>query len=61
MIEATSKNLFKIGEMLIDPKQIFWKRQYIFACIAVIQLLPGRTTYLSRRYTHCTKKKSVRL
>lgn len=42
MIEAASKNIFKIGEMLIDSKQIFWKRQYVFACIPVIQLLPGR-------------------
>lgn len=41
-MEPTLKNIFKIGEMLIDPKQVFWKRQFTYACIPVVQLLPGR-------------------
>ena len=45
MIEAVSKNIFKIGDMTIDAKQIFWRRQYVFASIPVIQLLPGRNHY----------------
>ena len=35
--------MYKLGEMVIDPKQVFWKRQYIYACIPFVQLLKGRT------------------
>lgn len=38
-----TKQIFKIGEMIIDQKQIFWKMQYCYALIPIVQLLDGRT------------------
>jgi hypothetical protein len=38
------KAVFKIGEMLIDQKQIFWKMQYCYALIPIVQILDGRTS-----------------
>lgn len=37
------KTVYKIGEMVIDNKQIFWKMKYCYALIPIIQLLDGRT------------------
>lgn len=36
------KQAYKIGEMIIDQKQIFWKMQYCYALIPIVQLLDGR-------------------
>lgn len=38
------KTVYKIGEMIIDNKQIFWKMKYCYALIPIVQLLDGRTT-----------------
>jgi hypothetical protein len=35
-------HFFKLGEMVIDPKQVFWKKELVFACIPFVQLLKGR-------------------
>jgi hypothetical protein len=43
------KQAFKLGEMLIDNKQVFWKMQYCFALIPIVQLLDGRTIMLTIR------------
>lgn len=42
---STTKPAFKIGEMIIDQKQIFWKMQYCYALIPIVQLHDGRTVY----------------
>jgi len=34
---------YKIGEMAIDNKQVFWKMKYCYALIPIVQLLDGRT------------------
>ena len=39
------KNIYKLGEMVIDPKQVFWKKQYVYACIPFVQLVKGRNYY----------------
>ena len=41
-MDLVGKNVFRIGEMLIDGKQVFWKKGYVFACIPYVQLLTGR-------------------
>lgn len=53
------KQAFKLGEMLIDTKQIFWKMQYCFALIPIVQLLDGRTVRWLFRCTLDHKKKSI--
>lgn len=40
------KALFRIGEMIIDNKQIFWKMKHCYALIPIVQLLDGRIDYL---------------
>ena len=42
-MSSGNKQLIKIGEMVIDQKQIFWKMQYCYAIIPIIQLEDGRT------------------
>jgi hypothetical protein len=42
MIEKVDKTVYKIGEMVIDNKQIFWKMKYCYALIPIVQLLDGR-------------------
>ena len=39
-----NKSILRLGEMIIDPKQIFWRRQHVFAFIPYVQLLKGRKT-----------------
>lgn len=41
------KNVFKLGEMIVDQKQVFWRRQYVYAFIPYVQLLKGRKTLLT--------------
>jgi hypothetical protein len=41
-----TKNIYKLGEMIIDPKQVFWKKQFVYACIPFVQLLKGRITII---------------
>jgi hypothetical protein len=36
------KTVYKIGDMIIDNKQIFWKMKYCYALIPIVQLLDGR-------------------
>jgi hypothetical protein len=33
---------YKIGDMMIDEKQIFWKMNHCYALIPIVQLLDGR-------------------
>jgi diadenosine tetraphosphate (Ap4A) HIT family hydrolase len=40
------KTVYKIGEMIIDNKQIFWKMKYCFALIPIVQHLDGRNSFL---------------
>ena len=42
---SSVKQAFKIGEMIIDQKQIFWKMQYCYALIPIVQLLDGRNIF----------------
>lgn len=44
------KTVYKIGEMVIDNKQIFWKMKYCYALIPIIQLLDGRTFFYIQIY-----------
>lgn len=39
------KTVYKIGEMIIDNKQIFWKMKHCYALIPIVQLLDGRTAH----------------
>ena len=43
---SSAKQTFKIGEMIIDQKQIFWKMQYCYALIPIVQLLDGRNHFI---------------
>lgn len=45
---SATKQTFKIGEMIIDQKQIFWKMQYCYALIPIYQILDGRTFFLTQ-------------
>ena len=36
-----SKQTFKIGEMIVDSKQIFWKMQHCYALIPIVQVTDG--------------------
>ncbi len=42
------KTLYKIGEMIIDNKQIFWKMKYCYALIPIVQLLDGRNCIINK-------------
>lgn len=44
------KTVYKIGEMVIDNKQIFWKMKYCYALIPIIQLLDGRNFFYIQIY-----------
>ena len=44
------KQAFKLGEMLIDTKQVFWKMQHCYALIPIVQLLDGRKIFF---YSYC--------
>lgn len=46
---ANIKQTFKIGEMIIDAKQIFWKMQYCYALIPIVQVTAGHVLITSRR------------
>lgn len=46
---STTKQAFKIGDMIIDQKQIFWKMQYCYALIPVFQPIDGRNPALLPR------------
>jgi hypothetical protein len=39
------KTVYKIGDMIIDNKQIFWKMKHCYALIPIVQLLDGRTKH----------------
>ena len=39
------KTVYKIGDMIIDNKQIFWKMKHCYALIPIVQLLDGRTNH----------------
>lgn len=52
------KNIFKIGEMLIDNKQIFWKMKHCYALIPIVQLLDGRTPPSTQMSSSYPKDKS---
>jgi hypothetical protein len=39
------KQAYKIGEMVVDQKQIFWKMQYCYALIPIVQHLEGRNYF----------------
>lgn len=41
-MDKVDKTVYKIGEMVIDNKQIFWKMKYCYALIPIVQLLDGR-------------------
>ena len=49
-MEPANKNLFKLGEMTIYQKQIFWKMKYCYAMIPIVQLLDGRTPPSKHRH-----------
>jgi hypothetical protein len=53
------KQAFKLGEMLIDNKQVFWKMQHCFSLIPIVQLLDGRIYILTSRCTSGHKTKSI--
>lgn len=40
---GVNKQIIKIGEMIIDQKQIFWKMQHCYALIPIVQIEDGRT------------------
>lgn len=44
-MSVLDKTLYKIGEMIVDNKQIFWKMKYCYALIPIVQLLDGRKYY----------------
>lgn len=52
------KALFKIGEMIIDNKQIFWMMKHCYALIPIVQLLDGRNPQLIQMYCLYPKDKS---
>lgn len=45
---STAKQAYKIGEMIVDQKQIFWKMQYCYALIPIVQHLEGRNYVLTQ-------------
>ncbi len=53
----TDKTVYKIGEMIIDNKQIFWKMKYCYALIPIVQLLDGRTIFPIQIYCLSQKDK----
>jgi hypothetical protein len=53
------KQAFKLGEMLIDNKQVFWKMQHCFSLIPIVQLLDGRKFIFSFRCSFDHKAKSI--
>lgn len=52
------KTVYKIGEMIIDNKQIFWKMKYCYALIPIVQLLDGRILSSMKIYYLSPKGKS---
>ena len=48
---SSVKQAFKIGEMIIDQKQIFWKMQYCYALIPIVQLLDGRNHFIIQMFS----------
>ncbi len=42
-MNLVDKANYRIGDMAIDNKQIFWKMKYCYALIPIVQLLDGRT------------------
>ena len=55
------KQAFKLGEMLIDSKQVFWKMQHCIALIPIVQLLDGRTFLINFRCPLNYQEKSLRI
>ena len=49
--KASNKKYFKVGEMSIDPKQVFWQMKYCYAMIPIVQYVDGRIEIL---YFRCT-------
>lgn len=49
-MSVLDKNIYKIGEMIVDNKQIFWKMKYCYALIPIVQLLDGRKNYSIQIY-----------
>jgi len=56
---TSAKSMFKLGEMIIDNKQIFWEMKTCYALIPLIQLLDGRTLLPNYRYIDSSKKTSI--
>lgn len=45
--------------MIIDNKQIFWKMNYCYALIPIVQLLDGRKYFMKFRCIDNNKKTSI--
>lgn len=43
-----TKQVYKIGEMIVDQKQIFWKMQHCYALIPIVQLFKERTFFFTQ-------------
>lgn len=56
-MDKVDKTVYKIGEMVIDNKQIFWKMKYCYALIPIVQLLDGRTPISTQMYCSSLKDK----
>ena len=46
---ANIKQTFKIGEMVIDAKQIFWKMEHCYALIPIVQVTTGHVLITTKR------------
>jgi hypothetical protein len=49
-MSQSDKTAYKIGEMIIDNKQIFWKMKHCYALIPIVQLLDGRNFFSNQMY-----------
>ena len=58
-MDQGSKTLFKLGDMTIDQKQVFWKMKHCYAMIPIVQLLDGRILIHNKSDILLTNKRQV--
>ena len=58
-MDPGSKTMFKLGDMTIDQKQVFWKMKYCYAMIPIVQLLDGRILIHNKSDILLTNKRQV--
>lgn len=58
-MDPGSKTMFKLGDMTIDQKQVFWKMKHCYAMIPIVQLLDGRILIHNKSDILLTNKRQV--